>query len=98
MIDLEHHAALAVPDMEALVILATARDNEGLRKSGLSLYARSRLLCGQGQHCLFLAYIDSLVKTGMLVRLDHQFYITPKGLDQIEALRVRCRVLVGICL
>lgn len=85
------HAAVACPELEALVLLDVAKRYPGQRKSLMAASALGVFGRDLGEEHLMLTFIDSLVTTKLLYRHDFGYYLTPSGTARLEQLKSNLR-------
>lgn len=81
-----------VPEFEALLLLTLAKEFPGSLKGDLALRAGG---CRELER-VWLKYIDCLVGTQALVRLDFRFYLTPTGEKRLMELQTKLRSQINL--
>lgn len=74
---------------ESLVILSTVRSSPGTMKGGVAQAVRAKLGMDICENTVVLHMIDNLVRTGLLVRLDFKYHLTPAGERYLTETRER---------
>jgi hypothetical protein len=85
------HAAVACPELEALVLLDVAKRYPGQRKGLMAASALGVFGRDLGEEHLMLTYIDSLVAIGRLFRHNFTYVLTPSGVERLEQLKSNLR-------
>lgn len=81
-----------VPEFEALLLLTLAKEFPGSFKGDLAIRAGGY----QELERVWLKYIDCLVATNALIRLDFKFYLTPTGEKRLLELQSKLRRQVNL--
>jgi hypothetical protein len=74
---------------ESLVILSVVQEIPGNTKGNVARAVRENMGMDVCENTMILHMIDNLVRTGLLVRLDFKFYVTPAGEKYFEENRAR---------